>query len=275
MLRANAYLIPAEEVRSLLKYAAESAIVISEDISNPLNSYIELSSGISEKSQNESLEPKNSDVDNAVNNTSFFPSPEKVTQSYTLLCQLTKPVTGSTLIDSCKYRSMRYSSPIRWTCALFLLLALANLILEIQFANEPMATDTEQDWLQLIQVYFLSPLAPFFWGGLGSCVFLIKKFSDLSADRVFNYNYYGGWKSRVLLGTVLGGIIPYLFTIKLKDESLIDDYTIAFLVGLAVKVVYGALEKTVDEVAQKLNLHSSYRTPTPLIKEPQETKKDS
>ncbi|WP_018983677.1 hypothetical protein [Salinimonas chungwhensis] len=251
MFKESTYLIPTQEVRALLKYAAESAIVLPAEISSPLDNFVE-----------SAKEDENEDNEDVVVKISSSPSPESVIQAYTLLCQLTKPVTGSTLIDSYKYRTMRYATPIRWACALFLVLALSNLILEIQLANEPIATDTERDWLQLIQVYFLSPLAPFFWGGLGSCVFLIKKFSDLSADRVFNYNYYGGWKSRVLLGTVLGGIIPYLFTIKLKDESLIDDYTIAFLVGLAVKVVYGALEKTVDEVAAKLNLNSSYKKPS-------------
>jgi hypothetical protein len=139
----------------------------------------------------------------------------------------------------------------------FLILTLTNLIIGYHLDNEPSVTDESKDYISFTFKYFLSPLATFLWGGLGSCIFLLKKFSDISSDKTFDYDFYGGWATRLLLGVVLGGIIPYLFDIELKENSKIDDYTVAFLVGLSVKVVYGSLEKTVEELALKLNLNSS------------------
>ncbi|KHT57703.1 hypothetical protein RJ44_14815 [Alteromonas macleodii] len=244
MPNLNDYLFPVNEVKCLLKQAADSAIPITESISKPLYDYIEAAS-------------ESNNVPENINTSADWPAPEEVGRAYTELCKLTKPVTGKTIVDSQTYKRFGHGKTIIITCVIFLLLALTNLIFELQLANYPPPTDGEQNYIEVLQTYFLIPLAPFFWGGLGSCIFLIKKFSDLAADRTFNYDYYGGWKSRVLLGTVLGGIIPYLFNIELKDGSVIDDYTVAFLVGLSVKIVYGALEKIVNELATKMSLGSA------------------
>jgi hypothetical protein len=99
-------------------------------------------------------------------------------------------------------------------------------------------------------------------GGLGSCIFLLKRFSDIASDRTFDSDFIGGWQTRVLLGAILGGVIQYIYDPGFIIESGMDENALAFLVGLSVKVFYGALEKLIDAVADKLNLNAIRRNKT-------------
>lgn len=106
------------------------------------------------------------------------------------------------------------------------------------------------------QRYVLNNLSPFFWGGLGACVYLMKRLTDLAGDRAFDRKQMQGWQTRILLGAILGAVIQYIYSpTKIAETGVsIDLKALAFLTGLGVKVVYGAIEKTLDVLAQKMNL---------------------
>ena len=99
------------------------------------------------------------------------------------------------------------------------------------------------------QEYLLDPLSPMAWAGLGSCVYLLKRLTDIAAERQFDSAFLQGWKTRILLGAVLGGVILYIFDTDFIVGTEFDSNGVAFLTGLGVKVVYGALEKLVDTLA--------------------------
>jgi hypothetical protein len=99
--------------------------------------------------------------------------------------------------------------------------------------------------------------ALFFWGGLGSCVFLMKSLSDRVADHTFDSRLLQGYRTRIMLGGLLGAIIPFVFKLGPgTGEVNAAPAVVAFLSGLSIKVVYGALENTIDALAQRFNLGS-------------------
>ena len=85
----------------------------------------------------------------------------------------------------------------------------------------------------------------------------MKLYSDLANDKAFDADRVDGWGSRIVLGALLGGIIQYIYSPAFLTSSGIDGLALAFLVGLSVKVVYGALEKTIEIIADKMNLHAT------------------
>ena len=134
------------------------------------------------------------------------PAPRYVGIAYSELCELTKPTTGKTIVYSQIYKRIGQSKAILITCILFLLPAITIFIFELQLANELTPTGVEQHYIALLLTYFLIPLPPLFWRHLSSCILLLKKFSDLAANRMLNYDYFPGWKTGVLLqGHILCG----------------------------------------------------------------------
>lgn len=173
---------------------------------------------------------------------------------YAALSALTRPVNGRTLLDTrCANRRI---FPLFLLTLVLLVVAVGNEVL-ISWLSE---IDTpEGGWpmfFWFVQKHVLEHISPFVWGGLGACVYLLKKLYDIAQDRYFDRSKLHGWFLRVILAAVLGAVVLYLFDpAALAGEGVpLDKKAVAFLVGLGVKVVYGALEKAVDELAKKLNL---------------------
>jgi len=101
-------------------------------------------------------------------------------------------------------------------------------------------------------------VSPAFWGGLGACVFLLKTLSDKGRENQFDSRSLQGWRTRILLGAVLGSVIVYIYDPEsfLEGSLQVDANAIAFFTGVGIKVMYGAIEKTIDELAQRFNLDS-------------------
>ena len=132
------------------------------------------------------------------------------------------------------------------------------------FWDQPTSSDTaETSWgwtFTEFHTYVLTKLGPFFWGGLGSCIYLLKRVSDAVASFRFDLDRYPGWQTRVLLGSVLGGTVAYLFEPAFGSENAalgiqsVGPNVLAFLTGLGTKIIYGGLEKTVEILAEKMKL---------------------
>ena len=218
-----------EEIKKLLNFAANNSVSLSIDDLRILYNFVD--------------------------GTSEFCISD-VHQSYSKLCQKTSPVTGHTIISSLGVK--RNVWPVLSLALLFFVLVLANELMAIMFDDGDIAEGTFASSMMFFQIYFLDQLSPVLWGGLGSCVYLMKFYADLAKDKLFDLDKAGGWGTRVVLGSILGGIIQYIYSPELLTSSGIDNHALAFLVGLSVKVVYGALEKTIEAIADKMNLDSTH-----------------
>lgn len=188
---------------------------------------------------------------------------EAVLYYYNQLSALTQPVNGRTLIDTEKaFWNIKWI--IFWTFA-FLVLAVSNKMLFLWFEDMPEPEEGSLLLLINIQRYVLDYLSAFFWGALGSCVYLLKTVSDHASERSFDHRQLQGWGPRILLGAILGAVVQYLYNpASFTTEAFkLDASAVAFFTGVGVKVVYGAIEKTIDTLASKMNLAAIRRGQTP------------
>ncbi|MEO3865245.1 hypothetical protein [Rheinheimera fenheensis] len=173
--------------------------------------------------------------------------------AYAVLCKATYPVTGKTIVDS--KRNPRMQVLISITVVLLLLVIGPEIVRHIVLDTP--SPDEAHPFLYKLDRFYLDPISSFLWAMLGSCIFLIKKHSDLASDLQFDRQKgENGWLPRVVLGTVLGGMAPLVFDFNYVSETGVDQKAVAFLIGLSVKVFYGALEKTINEISERFNLTS-------------------
>jgi hypothetical protein len=186
-------------------------------------------------------------------------APPDILVLYGKLCRLATPVTGRSLGDTGVMR--RYVLWIAIYSGVFLVAALANEALGTALADYAEAEEGWQVGALVLHLYVLDPITPFLWGALGSCVYLLKRLTDLAAEGQFDRFKLQGWKTRVLLGAILGGIMQYVYDpASFTEPGLrLDANAVAFLAGIGVRVVYGAIERTVALLGQKLNLDALRR----------------
>lgn len=184
----------------------------------------------------------------------------KIVTAYTRLCSITLPVTGSSIIHSKKpdINSLYVLNII------FLLVCLSSLVIANIYTYSPLPANGS-GWVILsdYSVHYYPVLSGLLWGGLGSCVYLLKKVNDISQSREFDPDVFTGIFSRIMLGATLGWVVVNIFDMDTLDMDGVSVPAVAFLTGLSVKVVYGFLEKVVGELELKLNLHSLKSNNTP------------
>lgn len=185
-----------------------------------------------------------------------------VLANYSKLCQLTNGVTGKSVVEG--RQCHRHLITLYAATILFLVLGIFTEAVGQWLLDQPTSGDTAETlwgWtFAEFHTYVLTILGPFFWGGLGSCSYLLKRVSDAVASFRFDLDRYPGWQTRVLLGSVLGGTVAYLFEPAFEPENAtlgiqsIGPNVFAFLAGLGTKIVYGGLEKIVESLAEKMEL---------------------
>ncbi len=173
---------------------------------------------------------------------------------YAKLCLLTTPITGRSLRSTSQLED--YLANIARMAVVFLFIAIANESLNAAYTDV-----TNSGILFGLHRYLLNPIAPFIWGALGSCVFLLKRLSDLAAAGAFDRYKLQGWKTRIVLGAILGGIMQFIYDPSsfVGSGLNLDANAVAFITGVGVRVVYGAIEKTIALLAETLNLKSLSR----------------
>ena len=182
-------------------------------------------------------------------------------EAYTTLAKMTYDsdrINGKTLADT------NHAKPIirkilGLGIVILLLVSLTEILnlWRVDF-QEPVSKPT---WLRIIDflhLYVLTYLSPFFWGALGSVVFLAKRLSDEIRNFRFDLDRFQGFTVRVGLGGVLGGIFVSIYNPGAFSEAglHLDTNALAFFAGVGVKAVYGAIEKTIETLAEKMNLQS-------------------
>ncbi len=237
--------INKDEVSALMTFSANKGIELSSDICTPLIHYLEPDSELAEVEVDVVNKPLAKDE----------PTLSQIHTAYSKLNKLTKPVTGSSILAS---RNAKINTwPLIAITILFVILVLGNEIVSLVAEDGDVAPDSWLHWLINFQKYILDILVPLFWGGLGSCIYLLKRISDVASEYTFHPDRLGGWGTRITLGAVLGGVIQYIYDPANLTSTGIDNNALAFLVGLSIKVVYGALEKTVAVLGEKMNLDNT------------------
>jgi hypothetical protein len=173
--------------------------------------------------------------------------------AYGRLMALTGEVTGRAIIDSQNCGRFLHGIGI-WT----LVSATAAISLEV-------ARGLTLD-VGLEPSKPLGSLTLFAWGALGSCVYLMKTLSDRIEQATFDQRYLQGWRTRILLGAILGALLPRIFDLGDGSTGLnVSAVALALLAGMGVKVVYGALENLIESLAPRLTLDVIRRAPAPVI----------
>jgi hypothetical protein len=168
-------------------------------------------------------------------------------------------VNGRTLYEA--RRVGRYMSKI-------VVLGLVSLFLGVFVETLPLLADTlaasdapfAQALFALNATNTLMYLNPFLWGAVGSCVFLMKRMSDLAAAGSFDSRRLQGHGARIFLGAAFAGIVVNGFGLHggpgvagAPSEMInLTSAGVAFLCGLGVKVIYGAFERIVESVHQRI-----------------------
>lgn len=173
---------------------------------------------------------------------------DDVATRYAALVNETSPVNGRTILDSTN-NLQRLRGIGTWTL-LFFVLAAGNHVADAWLA-ESVTTGAHSLFIDL-KIYLWDYLTPFFWGCLGACVFLLKKIQDLAGKFEYEHARLQGTGTRMLLGGILAEIMVTLTTTQtIGNDVTVTVDTIAFLTGLSVKVVYSALESTIESLAEK------------------------
>lgn len=174
---------------------------------------------------------------------------EVIVADYSRLTRLTDGVNGRNLLHS-----RHLMAHTRWfMLASFLIFAasIATLAYGGWLADE---TPADDPLLSPVLAHLLQYFAPFLWGALGSCVYILKRISDEAAANRFDPDMFQGWMTRALLGAILGGTITYLVSPDAFGNVSVSMTALAFLTGLGTKVVYGGLERLITVLVEKFNL---------------------
>jgi hypothetical protein len=180
-------------------------------------------------------------------------------ESYAALCAITYPangVNGRTILDTKgMYLSIRR---LLWIGFLFAVFAFGIEILDLYFNSIPHPDEGFDARLYMFHGTVLTFLSPFFWGGLGATVYLCKRVYDAIQEKSFDKDRIKGVMLRIWLGAILGATVQYLYDAENITTMAVNlgSNMVAFLSGVSVKVVYGALEKSVQSMAEAMNLKS-------------------
>lgn len=217
-----------EQGEILLEYAAEKNLLVSnnpeqtEQLGKQVQEYSDALYAYSISEDNKSF----------IKKTAFL-------YHYSALVALTGKVTWRSLIDS--RNSTKHLKLLFIFSLIFLLLTFLISLFSVAI--------TGSGWLNSLFQYIL----PFAWGGLGSCVYLLKTLSDKVRILVFERRQMQGVIPRIMLGAILAMVVVNLF--ELGETNIpIDAVALAFLTGLGVKVVYGVLENLVEALTTYFNL---------------------
>ena len=96
------------------------------------------------------------------------------------------------------------------------------------------------------------------WGGIGSCIFLMKKLSDRLSAMSYEKSRQKGDTARIAVGAFLGVAVVELFFSKFAENLMAGELDFgpnlaALLAGLAVKPVYGAFETLAEALAERIS----------------------
>lgn len=227
------------EARALLKYVARRGELL-ENVDNGIAAYDELTEAIA-----------------AAIETATDASWNRLMKAYRAVSAVThaaKAVNGKTVEDTLRSDLIQKRNRPLWIGVLLFVAALLLEMYAVKLGVTSIAEDVVWHAISLSLVQFLIPAC---WGGLGACVYLIKRLSDLLADFAFDENQLRGDTTRIFLGAMIGAIVVVIFFPEFGERIAVGNVsfgpaTAAFLSGLGTRVVYGAFETSVEGLANRI-----------------------
>ena len=244
-----------DEAAALIRYVSERGMDPEADITGPLKIAIEQCRAIPSEGSPDQTPEEISKAKIELN--------AKIFKLYSKLTSLTynessgTPINGRTLLDT-EYVYKGKCKLIMFWAFIFFIVAMKIESLDLYFKEAEVAANGSLLLLKQIHLYALDGLSPFLWGAIGACVFLLKTLSDKAGDRCFDSRKWHGWGTRIILGALLGATVTILYDPEFfqNDEINQTANAIAFLSGVGVKVIYGAIEKLINVMSEKFNLGS-------------------
>ena len=238
--------VSVSEVKALIHYVAERGIDSGGKISGPLYQAV-------------------GEFERATTQQERITKQVQIIEGYSKLTKLTfrpnREVNGRT-VESTRH-AFRHLLSIISAGTVFLIFAVATDMIGNWLAGLENLGD-EPEWMTvLFDVHRIGLVyaAPFAWGGLGACVYLLKTMSDKAKDSTFDVRKIQGVGSRIFLGAIFGAVVVHLFydfalttglSAGFNENVFLPPSTVAFLSGLGVKAVYAAFEKAVNTIHDRI-----------------------
>jgi hypothetical protein len=188
---------------------------------------------------------------------SMMSNAELVLRDYAALTKLTDGVNGRNLLHG--RHLIAETRPFLVITVLVFIGSIGSLAYGAWVAEETAADDP---LMPPVLAHAIQYYAPFAWGALGSCVYILKRIADEAAANQFDPDKFQGWLTTALLGAILGGTITYVIDPAAFGTTSLSLTAIAFLAGLGTKVVYGGLERMIVLLSEKMNLAAIRKAPS-------------
>jgi len=188
--------------------------------------------------------------------------------AYHRLAQFTCPITAETLRNTVETGGAlltgRQAPALSFTRLLWLIaLSFAAFVIVSEWGMvhygpvQDGVVDAPNTFMQFVQI-----LVPYGYGGLGSCVYLLKSGHRHLYERTFDLRRRPEYLNRIVLGTIAGGAI-ILFVDRLTDDDgnvvNLSAAALGFLAGYSTDFLYSAIERIVSAVLPKVGLTSVQR----------------
>jgi len=111
---------------------------------------------------------------------------------------------------------------------------------------------------------FLELLTPWAYGGLGACVYLLRKAHTYIAERSFDVHRKPEYYNRILLGVIAGGAILLFVDRLTNDEGQIiqlSSAALGFLAGYNTDFLFKAIERVIAAILPKVGVDTVKTAP--------------
>lgn len=107
-----------------------------------------------------------------------------------------------------------------------------------------------------LRAQILGVLAPFIYGGLGACAYLLRSAHSLIATRTFNSSYKPEYLNRILLGVVSGGTATMFATNVVDADGQVlklSQAAVGFLAGYSTDFLFKTIERLLEALFPRTN----------------------
>jgi hypothetical protein len=145
-----------------------------------------------------------------------------------------------------------------WVAAIAFMLFVMYSGIKLQLMAQ--AKDGADDRLYRDWRTFLELLSPWAYGGLGSCVFLLRSAHTYIYRRTFDIRRKPEYLNRILLGMIAGGAI-ILFADQFTNEDgavlQLSSTALGFLAGYSTDFLFNTIERIITAIFPKVQIESS------------------
>jgi hypothetical protein len=107
-------------------------------------------------------------------------------------------------------------------------------------------------------------LIPWAYGGLGSCVYLLRSAHSFIHQRTFDLRRKPEYFNRILLGTIAGGAIILFVNQIMGEEGTVvqlSSAALGFLAGYSTDFLFNTIERIISALFPKVTPTETTRTP--------------